>query len=414
MAVNLTMPKNGMTMTEGVITRWFKQIGETIKKGEAIVEIVTDKITIELEAPASGVVTQILYPEGSTVPIYEVIAVIEGEKQNSQSAETPKMPEDSENYPQPVKEVSGKKKQQQQNRIIRATPLAKRIAKKHGIDLILVPGSGPEGRIKKEDVLRYIDSQKVSTAQDSKTLQIENHQKTMLPINGKEVIPLVGVRKTIAENMRHSYDVAVHVTSTTEVDLTELISLRKRLLKSWEEHYGVHLTLNAFFIKSVAVALRNHPILNSSLVDDKIIIKKYYNIGLAMSVDDGDTLIVPVIRNADKLTVREIAKQINVITQKAHTGKLTLDDITGGTFTVSNVGPREVQVFTPVIIQPQSAILGIGTMTLRPVARSGEIIVRSMSNLCLTYDHRIIMGVPAIQFQQATKYLLENPYDLLS
>ncbi|MBA7568770.1 2-oxo acid dehydrogenase subunit E2 [Candidatus Atribacteria bacterium 1244-E10-H5-B2] len=413
MAVNVTMPKNGMTMTEGVITRWYKKMGETIKEGEAIAEIMTDKITIELEAPASGVVTRIFYPEESTVPIYEVIAVIGGEKQNSQSAERSEMPEDSENYPQPVKEVSEKEKQQQ-NRIIRATPLAKRSAKKHGIDLILVPGSGPKGRIKEEDVLKYIDSQKVSAAQDSKTLQTEDHQKTMLPIGGEEVIPLVGMRKTIAENMRHSHDVAVHVTSTIEVDLTELISLRKRLLKSWEEHYGVHLTLNAFFVKAVAVALRSHPILNSSLTGDKIIIKKYYNIGLAVSVDDGDGLIVPVIRNVEKLTIREIAEQMHVLTQKAHTGKLTLDDITGGTFTISNVGPQEVQVFTPVIVQPQSAILGIGTITLRPVVREGEIIVRSMSNLCLTYDHRIILGVPATQFQLAIKYLLENPYGLLS
>lgn len=407
MPVNVTMPKNGMEMTEGIIMEWYKNEGDLVNEGEELAQIHSGKMVIELESVATGTLAQILYPVGKTVPVFETIAIIAkpGEK-------IERLNNDIDN-----KSLSNQSIQQENtvpenkpstDKVIKATPVAKRIAKEHGINIEDIgEGSGPGGRIKEEDINKYIESLKTSS---------ETVRKTDFVIDDKEeveYIPLAGFRKVIAQNVRESKDTAVHITSTTEIDLTDLIELNKKLKVVWEKEYGIKPTLNAFFVKAVALSLKEYPILNSSIEDDKIALKKYYNIGLAVSIDD-DRLIVPVIRNADRLTVKEIAQKISEFVNKAKEGKILSEDMQGGTFTISNVGPFEVQNFTPVIVQPQSAILGIGTSTERPMFVDGEIKARMLTNFCLTYDHRIIQGVPAAKFRLVLKELLEKPYSLLS
>ncbi|MBS4023042.1 MAG: 2-oxo acid dehydrogenase subunit E2 [Dethiobacter sp.] len=389
MPVNVTMPKSGMTMTEGVIARWHKKEGQAVKKGELLAEILTDKVTLELESPATGTLIKVLYAEGATVPVYEDIAVI------ALTGETV----------EEIPENTAARGEAEDDGFVRATPVAKRLAKEHGIKLSGLSGSGPGGRIKEEDVLNYLESMKTETKTVDKII-------TSSAAAGEEVVlPLTGAQKILAANVRNSHDTAVHVTSTTEVDLTGLIELRKRLTPAWEKD-GVHLTLNAFFVRAVAMALKKHPMLNASLAADSVVIKKYYHIGLAVSLVD--TIIVPVIRDADKLTVKQIAGQIRLLADKARAGRLSRDDVTGGTFTISNVGLYQVQIFTPVIIPPQGAILGIGAAVKRPVFIGEEIAARYMANLCLTYDHRFIQGVPAAEFRLTIKGLLEEPEMLLS
>ncbi|KKM10064.1 hypothetical protein SY88_15575 [Clostridiales bacterium PH28_bin88] len=269
------------------------------------------------------------------------------------------------------------------------------------MDLHKIVGTGPGRRITKEDVLAYTGNPP----------PVEQEQSLAPQHPDEEIIAITGIRKVTFENISKSVATAAQVTSTTEVDLTELIRLRQEILAGWERYHGVRPTLNAFFVKAVALALREHPLLNSSVQGDRLVLKKYYHIGLAVTV--GEDLVVPVVRHADSLSVLEIAKRIAVLVEKARQNALTPEDMSGGTFTISNVGPYQVQVFTPVIVQPQNAILGIGATTQRPVVRDGQIVIRDVANLCLTYDHRVIQGASAARFRITLKDLLEHPLSLL-
>jgi len=412
MPVNITMPKNGMTMAEGIIAKWYKNPGDSVNEGEIIADITTDKISLSLESTVTGTMAQILHPEGSTVPVYETIAVVAlpGEsiepgidEGKATQAETPDKKE-NDSKPEAARDV--------EVNTIRATPIAKKIAKENNIDLAAIgTGTGPGGRIKEEDVLKHIEKLKETSIAAVASAPSSAPKVATETVGEEEYIPLVGIRKVIAENMRKSHDTAVHVTSTTEIDMTELIALNKKIAPQWEKQYGIKPTLNAYFVKATAMALKEHPIINSSIADNKIVLKKYYHVGIAVSVGEG--LIVPVIRNADKLSVREIAEQISSFVKRANANQLSPDELTGGTFTISNVGPYLVQIFTPVIVQPQSAILGIGTTTERPVVYEGQIAIRSIANLCLTYDHRIIQGAQGAKFRMTIKELLEEPVRLI-
>ncbi len=410
MPVNVTMPKNGMTMIEGLISKWYKKPGDTVKEGEVLADITTDKIVLSLEATVAGTIAQLLHPEGSTVPVYETIAIIAlpGESVEPVIAQKSAVSEVIESNR--VSETPGDIAENN----VKATPIAKRIAKENNIDLAAIgTGTGPGGRIKEEDVLKYLEKLKEKAVAAAPSVAFAAAPVKAVDVQEpEEYIPLVGIRKVIADNMRKSHDTAVHVTSTTEIDMTDLIALNKKIAPQWEKQYGIKPTLNSYFVKATAMALKEHPIINSSIVDNKIVLKKYYHVGIAVSVGEG--LIVPVIRNADKLSVREIAEQISFIVKRANNNQLSPDELQGGTFTISNVGPYLVQIFTPVIVQPQSAILGIGTTTERPVVYNGQIAIRSVANLCLTYDHRIIQGAQGAKFRMTIKELIENPMNLLS
>lgn len=390
MAHDVIMPKLDLAMTEGVLVEWLKKDGEEVKKGEPIAVIESAKATMEIEAPSSGIL-HVLKPQGSVVPVLEKIAYIAEPGEEVQV--------EGEVIPTEKAEVRER---------LKASPLAKKLAKEYNVDLAKVKGTGPEGTITKEDVLAYVQSaappRPEAKAMEKYVEKIEVPIELLEPEGEEETIPLVGWRKVMCDRMSYSVRTSAQITTFAEVDATELVNLREKL----KNEKGLRLTYTAFIVKAVVKALQEFPLLNSSVIEDKIVIKKYYNIGLAVEREKGG-LVVPVIRNADKLSLEELAKRIGELTEKAREGKLSISDVKGGTFTITNPGMMGVIMNTPIINPPESAILGVGAIVKRPVVRDDQITIRSIMFLCLTYDHRIIDGAPAIRFLQKVRSLIENP-----
>lgn len=382
MPVNVLMPQIDHFMTQGTIVEWLIKDGEKVKKAELIALVETQKVMVEVEAPISGIFYKAQSVE-STVKVGELIAFIV------------QLGEDI-----PIKQKMKKPVVKAEKIAVRVSPLAKRLAKEYEIDLSKISGTGREGMITKEDVLSYQHSVKVTEADsDSSKLGVE------------EVIPLVGWRKTMAERMAFSMRTTAHITTFAEVDVTELRNLRKKLDNS-EDLTKHKISYTSFIVKAVVQALNMYPIINSSLINDKIIVKKYFNIGVAVSRKNG--LVVVVIHNADQKSLIEISQSIKNKVGRARRNELLLQDVSGGTFTITNVGIFGTIMNTPIINAPESAILGVGTIQKKPVVINDQIAIRLMMFLCLTYDHRIIDGTPAIRFLQEVRHLLENPSSLLN
>jgi len=394
------MPKLGLTMKDGRIVKWLKAEGETVERGKPLLEIETEKITAEVEAPASGVLRKILVSEDSIVSVGELIAII-----TEPDEELPPLEEIIEKARKlvaaPVPEVEEVEKPAVPPVVeerVKISPLARKLAEEHKIDIRKIKGTGPNGRIVKGDVLRAIEEAKAVP-----TVPVAPTELVRIT----EVVPLTGIRKTIAERLSHSYREAVHVAMTTEVDMTETTRLRQRLLPEIEEKAKVSLSYTDMLVKAAAVALKKNPIVNSMLEGDQIKIIKDINVGVAVAVEDG--LIVPVIRNADEKSLTEIASCLKNLTEKAKQHRLSLDDVSGGTFTISNLGRFGVDTFRPVINPPQSAILGVGEIKDKPVVVNGQIAIRPLMTLSLVFDHRVFDGVPAAIFLKTLKEILENP-----
>jgi pyruvate dehydrogenase E2 component (dihydrolipoamide acetyltransferase) len=375
------MPQIDHFMTQGTIVEWLKKDGEKVKKGEPIALVETQKVMVEVEAPTVGIFYEIQSVE-STVNVGEPIALI------AQSDEDIR-----------IQQKMIKPLVDNERRRIRASPLAKRLAKEYKIDLSQISGTGSEGLITKEDLLLY-----------KKSGVVTKEDREASKLGEEEVIPLVGWRKTMAERMAFSMRTTAHITTFAEVDMTELRNLRKKLEAS-ESSIKQNISYTSFIVKAVVQALTRYPIINSSLVDDKIIVKKYFNIGVAVSRENG--LIVIVLHNANQKSLIEISRSIKDKVDRARRNVLLPQDVTGGTFTITNVGMLGTIMNTPIINPPESAILGVGAIQKKPVVINDTIVIRSMMFLCLTYDHRIIDGTPAIRFLQEVRRLLEHPILLL-
>ncbi|UCH69735.1 MAG: 2-oxo acid dehydrogenase subunit E2 [Candidatus Bathyarchaeota archaeon] len=360
MVTKVMMPRLSLTMKEGTVVQWFKKEGESVEKGEPVVEVLSDKVTFEVEAPASGVVRKILAEEGTDVPVAETLAII--------TAPEEELPDAKAVAKVPVEKV--------EKRII-ASPAAKRLAREYGLDLAQVEGTGPEGRIVEEDVTRFIN------------------ETTVTP-KVKEVIVLTGIRKTAAERISLSARRAPHSTITMEVDMSNATKLRKESQLSYTD----------LLVKAVASALEEHPIMNSTLEEDQIKIFEDVNVGVAVATEKG--LIVPVIRNADKKDPKEISLALKELVEKARAGKLTQEEMSGGTFTITNLGMFGVDIFTPIINPPETAILGVGRVTKKPAVVDREIVAKPVMKMSLSFDHRVVDGVPAAQFLQKIKQTLES------
>jgi len=369
------MPRLSLTMKEGTVVQWFKQEGETVQKGEPLVEVLSEKVTYDVEAPESGVLRKILASEGSNVPIDQAIGIIGAVDEPITEAETTAVVPSAE-----VEEVATAPKpgvlDETTERFL-ASPAAKRLAKELGVDLPQVRGTGPEGRIVEEDVKRFAE------------------QATLKP-RVKEVIPLAGIRKTTAERLSLSARTAPHSTITMEVDMTNSVKLHEETAVSYTD----------VLVKAVATALREHPLINSTLENDQIKVFEDINIGVAVATEKG--LLVPVVHNADKKTLNEIASTVKDLIQKTKQGKLAKEDLTGGTFTMTNLGMYEVDVFIPIINPPETAILGIGRIAEKPILIGNEIKAKPTIQLSLSFDHRIVDGAPAAQFLQKVKHVLES------
>jgi len=364
-------------MKEGTVVQWFKKEGESVQKDEPLVEVLSEKVTYDVEAPESGVLRKILATEGSNVPVDQALGIIAAPDEPISEAETTTpvpLPEVAEVAAAAEPEVVAETAER-----ILASPAAKRLARELGIDLAQVKGTGPEGRIVEDDVKRFA----------------EHATMPLLP-RVREVIPLVGIRKTTAERVSLSARTAPHSTITMEAEMANAVKLHEEKAFSYTD----------MLVKAVSTALREHPLLNSTLEREQIKIFEEINVGVAVATEKG--LVVPVIHNADKKTLNEISVIVKDLIEKARQGKLAKEDLAGGTFTVTNLGMYGVDVFIPIINPPEAAILGAGRITEKPVLVNKELKVKHVMQLSLAYDHRIIDGAPAAQFLQKVKQILEG------
>ena len=362
MPVAVVMPKFGLTMQEGTIQQWFKSEGEPIAAGEPLYEVETEKVLYEVEAPADGVVAKLLYPAEATVACASVVAVIAvaGEDPAAVAAQyAPKTEPARGPSPPPAVARSG---------AVVATPAARKLAKDHAIDLATLSGTGPGGRITREDV----DAALAARAA------------------GEQRLPLRGMRKTIAERMWKSLQSTAQLTMTTELDVTALVERKQQQAGEFP------VTYTDLLVEAVAGVLRAHPRLRVTVDGDAIHQHEAIHIGVAVALDEG--LIVPVVHDADQKSLAEIARESRALAEQARAGTLGVDAVSGGIFTITNLGMYGVDAFTPILQLPQVAILGVGRIVQKPAVHAGRIAIRSMMTLSLTFDHRIVDGAPAAAF----------------
>ncbi|MGH8071808.1 MAG: dihydrolipoamide acetyltransferase family protein [Candidatus Entotheonellia bacterium] len=404
MATLINMPKLGQTMEEGTVLTWLKRPGERVARGEPLVQIETDKVVCDIEASQSGILHTVLAQEGEKIPVGHAIAVIaaEGETVNvatllgtlptsTGSATAPPVQERAAGAPTPSLQPSVAVSTASPE--IRISPAARKLAREHNMPLESLQGTGPGGRIVVEDVERAIAVR--STAAP--------HERV------RRSIPLTGIRGTIAQRMAQSWAQVAHVTEVMEIDMTEAVALRRRRLAAWEREFGVRIGLTDVLTFAVSRTLREFPDLNARLEEQEIKVLEDIHLGVAVATPEG--LIVPVIRHADQRSLGDIAQQSAHLAAKAQARKLALDEVSGGTFTITNLGSYGIEIFTPLVNYPQCAILGVGRVAERPVVVPGRIDVRSMMYVSLSFDHRIIDGAPAAMFLQQLKERLETLSD---
>ncbi len=442
MAVNVTMPKWGLTMKEGKISKWFKSEGDTVAKGEPFFEVETEKITNVVESTASGVVFQIVVSAGTTVPIGTIVAVIAAAGEQPERIAGIQAGEISEGKtPAPGRAVSAAAEKPGEKKFMPSSPAARRLAGELGVDLSLVAGSGPGGRITEADVKRVHEEGppaprgatplaaemirqegldisaiegsgeggKITREDVQRHLDSKKQEKAGLPVTS---IPFSGMRRSIAANMHASLHNTAQLTMFTEVDATEMIRFRDAVKEAHKKDDTVKISNNDIIILAASRALKRHPIMNSTLVGDEILLHESVHMGLAVALPAG--LIVPVIREADQKGLLVIAQEARQLAAKARAGTLTVDEVTGGTFTISNVSMFQVDGVTPILKSPETGILGIGRIKAKPAVHDGQITVRSMMFVSLTFDHQVVDGAPASEFLETVVRYLENPYLIMT
>lgn len=384
MAEQVRMPRLSQTMTSGRLVEWLKSEGEELNAGEPLAVVESDKAEVEIEAGSGGVLRKVLVAPGEEVPVGAPLAIVGAADEDISSllpgqarAAAPAATEES---PAPAQAPAAAPAAAPAGRQP-VSPAARRVARELGVDVTQVTGSGEGGLVTEKDVRAFAAQQAQPAAQVDEDV---------------EVIPLTGVRRRIAERMALSRHTAADVTTVAEVDVTDVAAARRAL--------GVSYT--AFVAWAVAQSLREFPILNASLVEDRILVKKNIHLGIAVAAEQG--LVVPVVRDADRKSVEEISKEIDDLAARAREGKLMPDALTGSTFSITNSGAFGSLFFTPIINQPEVAVLGMGKVADTPVVRDGAIVARKIMYLCLSYDHRVVDGAPAVQFLQAVKHRLEQ------
>ena len=402
MLSDVIMPQMGESIFEGTIIKWLKVPGEKVKRDEPLFEISTDKVDSEIPAPASGILMEIRFQEGDTVEINTVVAVID-------DAEPQQMkPEDK--TPQRTKKdiaIDLKGSGNQETKKLRSSPLVKRLAKEEGIDLNEVEGSGLGGRITKADIMNYL-SERENIAEVTRPLVQQAQQKMEIPTRvliKDKIVPMSAMRLNIAENMVGSKSTSAHVTTIFEVDMTSVVKIKIKKADEFYHSEGTKLSFTPFFVKAVANTLIEYPVMNASIKGNDIIYKKDINIGLAVALTEG--LIVPVIFHANQKSLIELARNTTDIANRAREKKLNPQEVQGGTFTITNPGIFGSLFGTPIINQPQVAILCVGAIDKRPVVINDAIAIRSMAYLSLTFDHRLIDGSIADRFMSSLKKKLE-------
>ncbi len=422
MRVEVVMPKMGESLQEGTILKWHKKPGDRVNKDEILLEISTDKVDTEIPSPASGILTEILYNENETVAVGTVIAYIETETPSEVSVGGKSVKEKEVKIPEKIEtkasEIISETIPARTRRFY--SPVVREIARREGIsieELEKIPGTGHGGRLTKNDLLNYIETKRkkvevkpVEVEVTEEFKPVEEVKRVAYPEGKVEVIEMSHVVKMMAEHMVRSVRTSPHVSTVSECDMTEIMSFIDKNGDEFQKREGFKLTLTPFIVDAVVKALKEFPLINSSVEGDKIIVKKFINIGVAVATDYG--LIVPVIKNADEKNFIGLARAVNDIVTRARNKKLTPDDIQGGTFSITNYGVFGNIIGTPIINQPQIAILGVGAVKKRPVVvtKNNEdfIAIRAIAFLTLTFDHRIIDGALGGRFLERIVYYLEN------
>jgi pyruvate dehydrogenase E2 component (dihydrolipoyllysine-residue acetyltransferase) len=454
-AIDVVMPQMGVSVSEGTITKWLKQQGEEVQADEPLLEISTDKVDTEVPSPGSGVLTAILVQEGETVDVGTKLAIIGGDGAQAQAQEAPPEPATQAAADasmaaasEGVGDVAPSQQQppqQQEEPAVASTngktfisPVVAKIASEHGVDPSQIRGTGRGGRVTKKDILDFIESgaQATPPAPPAPPAQPEAPPAPPAPPPapaavpaapaapppapapaaaqpGESFEPMTAMRKGIAEHMRRSLDTSAHVTSAIEVDMSKVVAIRSKLKKEYEQSYGVNPTYLIFVARAVTETLRAYPWINGEIRADQIVTRSYVNLGFAVELQDGKGLIVPVVKNAETLNLIGMAKAVTDIAQRARDKKLLPDEVQGGTFTITNPGGYGTFHGTPVISQPQAAILGTYAVVKRPWVVQDElgedvIAIRPIMNLTLTYDHRLVDGALAGRFLRDLRQRLES------
>jgi len=395
--MELIVPTLGESITEATVSKWLKKVGESFEADEPLVEIETDKITVEVPAPSSGSISEIKVEEGADVNIGGVLALLSDTK-NTDVSVTAKKTVTEKPLEQKVKEERKQetKINNQNKESNKLSPAVKKLIEENDLDSDQIASSRPDGRLTKEDVFHFM-----------------NNSSTNKPTSKEreEVVKMSKIRKTIATRLKESQNTAAILTTFNEVDMSEIMKVRESKKEDFMERYNVKLGLMSFFVKAVVTSLQEFPAVNAEIREENIIYKNHFDIGIAVGTEKG--LVVPVLKDADTMTFGDIEQQIVDLSTKAKEGSLTMDDLIGGTFTISNGGVYGSMLSTPIINRPQSGILGMHNIQKRAVVVDDEIVIRPMMYLAFSYDHRIIDGKESVGFLVSIKNLLENPSKLI-
>ena len=408
MATDIVVPELGVSVVEATVVTWFKNVGDPVSVGETLVELETDKVNLEVSASTAGVLARIEQQEGVDVQIGDLLGVIDESaeavatasdaRDAVQSEATPSTsPSEPEEPPAETDEAT--------EHDDRVTPVARRMAEESGVDLAGIEGTGAGGRITKQDVEQSV------TAKQQPMPEQQPSAPEPASEAAEEIIPMSRRRRTIAKRLVEAQQTAAMLTTFNEIDMSTVISVRGSKKEAFEARHGVRLGFMSFFVKAAIGGLKDFPLLNAEIRDDNFVVKRHYDIGMAVGAEEG--LVVPVLRAADQMSFAGIEKTIRILAGKARDGSLAIEDLRGGTFTITNGGVFGSLLSTPILNPPQVGILGLHKIDERPIAINGEVVIRPMMYVALSYDHRIVDGSEAVRFLVRVKELIEDPAGLL-
>lgn len=417
MSVDVTVPALGESIVEATVGQWLKAPGDPIEAGDALVELETDKVNVEVSAPAGGTLQSIVAPAGVTVNVGDILGVV---AEGQGTAGSPAAELQDRSVSQAAASTGSIPAGTDNGDGARVTPLAKRVAAQAGVDLTRVPGTGPGGRITRGDVESFLETASTMQATipaatapvaPSGTRQAAPPVPQATDGRWEERVRMSRRRQTIARRLVEAQHTAAMLTTFNEIDMSAVMDVRKRRRDAFKERHGINLGFMSFFTRAVVGALKAYPRLNAEIDGDDMILKHYYDIGIAVGADEG--LVVPVVRDADRLSFAQIEKEIADLASRARSKQLTLEELQGGTFTITNGGIFGSLMSTPILNAPQVGILGMHKIQERPMVVEGEIAIRPMMYVALSYDHRIVDGDQAVRFLVRVKELVEDPESLL-
>ena len=398
MLIEVKVPALAESVPDATLLDWYKQPGDAVSRGEMLIDLETDKVTLEIAAPEAGVVKEILQQAGDVVLPDVVLCIIDTEGTARASAETatsePSATGDTDN-----------------DETSRFGPAVRKLLEEHAIDPAAVPASGKDGRLTKADVLGYLETQPSEDVAPPATTTVQPRPEAIPGARPEERVPMTRVRKRTAERLLQAQQQNAILTTFNEVNMKPFMDMRSLHKEEFEKQYGVRLGFMSVFVKAAVEALKRFPVVNAYVDGDDVIYHGYYDVGVAVGSERG--LVVPIMRDVDRMPFSEIERKIRDFGERARDGKLTLDELTGGTFTISNGGVFGSLLSTPILNPPQSAILGMHKIQDRPVAENGEVVIRPMMYVALSYDHRVIDGREAVQFLETMRKTIEDPSRML-